>query len=99
MIIKDHSKRVLASAATTILVYISMILILKPLFIAPETGMMAMMSYSNPNYITLNILALLLGLCAGLAIYTITKPKEEDKGKSDLRIIKKALSADEKAAV
>ncbi len=97
--ITDHPKRIMASAVTTIVIYIAMIIILKPLFITPTTGMMAMMSYANPNYITLNIVSLLIGLCAGLAIFTITKPKEKVKENIELKIIKKALSADENAAI
>ena len=94
--VKSSAARLLLALAATILVYVVVVLALRPLLVQQE-GMMSMMGFANPNYITLNILALLIGIAAGLAVYLLATPLVQEK--EEKRIIKKELSPDEKALV
>ncbi|MBI2133563.1 hypothetical protein HYU11_02675 [Candidatus Woesearchaeota archaeon] len=87
---KNHPLRIIGSIALGIVVYVLIIVVLTPLLSPP--GMMGMM---NPNYLTVNITSLLIGLLAGTAFYMITGPKSTEGMES----IKKALSADEAAVI
>ncbi|MBI2142294.1 hypothetical protein HYU15_02260 [Candidatus Woesearchaeota archaeon] len=101
--IRNETQRILAAIIVTIASYLVLILALKPVIVPQQGGMMAMMSFANPNYITLNILALLMGVAAGLAAYLLTTPVSAGRAGFDsdreLQIIKRALSADEKALI
>lgn len=92
----ERNKRIILSAAITIITYILMTLLLKPLLIQGQTGMMGMMGFSNPNYTTLNMLSLLIGLFAGLALYLMTGQQMQE---NETAIIKKALSEDERKVI
>ncbi len=93
MKIQDSTARILISMSAGIIVYILSAIILKQVIIPVQYGMMA---FANPNYITMNILALLIGFFSATAIFLVTKPEE---GKKELGILKKALSDDEKAII
>ncbi len=101
--IRNETQRLLVAVIITITVYLAMVIALKPLIAPQQGGMMAMMSFANPNYMTLNILSLLIGVAAGLAAYLLTTPVSAGRAgfdsDSELQIIKKALSADEKALI
>lgn len=91
MKITNNGYRGLLSSAIALACYLALLLILNPIFI-PQ-GMMGMMA--SPNYFTLNVVSLVIGACIGFAFYLIAAPAE----KSELKILKKALSEDEKAAI
>lgn len=106
--IRNEPQRLLVAVIVTIAAYLAMVVALKPIIAPQQGGMMAMMSFASPNYVTLNILSLLIGVAAGLAVYLLTTPVGagtragsvvEDESEKELRIIKRALSADEKAVV
>ena len=94
----DQNLRIMLSAIIMIVVYILMTILLKPFFISEQKGMMGMMSFSNPNYMTLNVLSVLIGVLAGLAFYLMAKQPEHDKD-NEMKIIKKALSEDERHVI
>lgn len=98
VIVKDQNIRLLVSAAIAIAVYFIMTIILNPLVVHRSGGMMAMMSFASPDYITLHIASLLIGSFSGMAFYLLAKPREAEDGK-ELAIIRKALSADENAVI
>lgn len=104
--IRNETQRLLVAVIVTIAAYLAMVVVLKPLIVPQQGGMMAMMSFASPNYVTLNILSLLIGVAAGLAVYLLTTPAGagtgagvEEEAEKELRIIRRALSADERAVV
>lgn len=106
--IRNEPQRLLVAVIVTIAAYLAMVVALKPIIAPQQGGMMAMMSFASPNYVTLNILSLLIGIAAGLAVYLLTTPVGagtgtramiEEEMEKELSIIKRVLSADERTVV
>ena len=104
----DYVTKIGCIILVTIMFYIILLFILKPVFIEETIGTHTtvmgdhLMTFTSPAQRNLNLLALFLAIGSGLATWLIIKEQQnnkEDVSKQELEIVKKALSTDEKKMV
>ena len=93
----DNVTKIIFILLVSAIVYLAVFLIIKPIFYPKSdfiAGMMGMMNFSSGNFITLNMTSLIIAIVFGFFI-SLYLSKTEGKSE-ELKIIKKALSEDEK---
>ncbi len=92
---EDSVTKFMFVVLVSIVTYIVVLFVLKPIIVPENVGPMRMMNFNNQYSSWLNIISIALAILVGF-IFSFKSGKKPKENKDELSIIKKALSLDEK---